>query len=43
VDRCYRKDPFQTDLECVEYLYTLYEKIAAPLAPAAQKPRKTKP
>jgi hypothetical protein len=43
VDRCYRKEPFHTDRERVEYLFALYEKLAAPLAPPAKKPRKTKP
>ncbi len=42
VDRCYRKESFHTDRERVEYLFALYEKLAAPLAPAAKKPRKTK-
>jgi hypothetical protein len=42
VDRCYRKQPFHTDRERVEYLFALYEKLATPLAPSAKKPRKTK-
>jgi hypothetical protein len=32
VDRCYRKDPFQTDRLRVEYLFALYEQLTAPLA-----------
>jgi hypothetical protein len=42
VDRCYRKEPFHTDRERVEYLFTLYEKLVAPLAVPAKKPRKRK-
>lgn len=32
VDRCYRKEPFQTDRQRVEYLFALYEQLTAPLA-----------
>jgi len=39
VDRCYRKEPFHSDRERVEYLFALYEKLTAPLAPTA-KPAK---
>jgi hypothetical protein len=42
VDRCYRKEPFHTDRERVEYLFALYEKLAAPLAAPEKKPRKRK-
>lgn len=42
VDRCYRKEPFHTDRERVEYLFALYEKLAAPLAATAKKPGKAK-
>ena len=42
VDRCYRKEPFHTDRERVEYLFALYEKFAAPLAVPAKKPRMAK-
>jgi hypothetical protein len=42
VDRCYRKEPFHTDRERVEYLFALYEKLAAPLAAPAKKPGKRK-
>lgn len=31
VDRLYRKAPFAADRERVEHLFTLYEKMAAPL------------
>jgi hypothetical protein len=43
VDRCYRKEPFHTDRERVEYLFALYEKLAAPLTAQAKKARKAKP
>ena len=36
VDRCYRRDPFPTDRARVEHLFALYEKLTAPLAPAAR-------
>jgi hypothetical protein len=42
VDRCYRKEPFHTDRERVEYLFALYEKLSAPLAVPIRKARKTK-
>jgi len=32
VDQCYRKEPFKTERERVEYLFQLYEKITTPLA-----------
>jgi hypothetical protein len=32
VDRCYRKDPFTSDRQRVEYLFALYEQLTAPLA-----------
>lgn len=35
VDRCYRKEPFPHDRARVEHLFALYEKLTAPLAPAA--------
>ena len=35
VDLCYRPQPFQSDRQCVEYLFGLYEKLTAPLLPAA--------
>lgn len=40
VDRCYRSAPFQSDRERVEHLFALYEKLTAPLLPAAPKKRK---
>jgi hypothetical protein len=42
VDRCYRKEPFHTDRERVEYLFALYEKLAVPLTAPAKKPVKRK-
>jgi hypothetical protein len=42
VDRCYRKDPFTSDRQRVEYLFGLYEALSAPLTKPAKKPRKTK-
>jgi hypothetical protein len=41
VERCYRKEPFTSDRQRVEYLFALYEQLAAPLAIVA-KPRKAK-
>ena len=40
VDRCCRTEPFITDRQRVEYLFALYEQLAAPLF-AAQKPKKS--
>ena len=34
VDRCYRAEPFTSDRQRVEYLFSLYEKLTAPLLPA---------
>lgn len=44
VERCYRKEPFETDRQRVECLFALYEQISAPLAMArkTKKPRKLK-
>ncbi len=33
VDRCYRAEPFTSDRQRVEYLFSLYEKLTAPLLP----------
>ncbi len=44
VDRCYRKEPFLTDRQRVEYLFGLYEQLAAPLVAKAKKvPKRRKP
>ncbi len=40
VDRCYRKEPFLTDRQRVEYLFSLYEQLAAPLVAVKKKPKK---
>ncbi len=37
VDRCYRTAPFTSDRQRVEFLFALYEEIAAPLLPAKNK------
>jgi len=42
VERCYRKEPFASDRARVEYLFTLHEKIAAPLLSPQKKPKKQK-
>jgi hypothetical protein len=39
VDRCYRKEPFASDLARVEYLFMLYEKLTAPLFPDGKAKR----
>lgn len=48
-DRCYRSQPFENDRQRVEHLFARYEKLTAPLLPAAGKsktssrgPRRTK-
>jgi hypothetical protein len=40
VDRCYRKEPFLTDRQRVEFLFSLYEQLAAPLVAPPKKQRK---
>ena len=40
VEKCYRKEPFTSDRERVEYLFALYEKITAPLMVSPKAPRK---
>jgi hypothetical protein len=44
VEKCYRPELFHSDRERVEFLFTLYEKLTAPLLPAtpAKKTRKPK-
>lgn len=37
VEKCYRPEPFNSDRECVEFLFALYEKLTAPLLPATPK------
>ena len=41
VDRCYRAQPFENNRQRVEHLFALYEKLTAPLLPAASKSRKS--
>lgn len=42
VDACYRRSPFKTELERLEYLFELYTKYAEPLTHAMeQKPKRT--
>ncbi len=40
VERCYRKDPFATDRQRVEYLFSRYEQLTAPLAVSGKIKRK---
>jgi len=42
VERCYRREPFATDRERVEFLFSLYETLTAPLAPAETPTRRTR-
>jgi len=37
VDRCYRSQPFTSDRQRVEYLFTLYEKFSTPLLSPGRK------
>jgi len=37
VDRCYRAAPFTSDCQRVEFLFSLYASITAPLLPAKKK------
>ena len=37
VDQCYRPQPFTTDRQRVEFLFALYERLAAPLLPEKKK------
>lgn len=42
VDKCYRPEPFTSERERVEYLFSLYEKLTVPLLPASPKQKKKK-
>lgn len=42
VERCYRAEPFRTDRERVEFLFTFYERLTAPLVNAARRPRRSR-
>ena len=37
VEKCYRSEPFDSDRHRVEFLFSLYEKLTAPLLPATPK------
>ena len=37
VDRCYRRQPFTSDRQRVEFLFALYEKLTSPLLAAEGK------
>jgi hypothetical protein len=39
VEKCYRPEPFHSDRERVEFLFSLYEKLIAPLLPVTPKTR----
>jgi hypothetical protein len=39
MEKCYRPEPFHSDRERVEYLFSLYEKLTAPLLPVTPKTR----
>lgn len=43
VDRCYRPDAFHNDRERVEFLFALYERLAAPVLPATPRRRGRNP
>ncbi|MGH7197803.1 MAG: type IIL restriction-modification enzyme MmeI, partial [Candidatus Omnitrophota bacterium] len=43
VDLCYRSQSFQNDRQRVEHLFALYEKLTAPLLPAAKKAHRSAP
>ncbi len=42
VDLCYRRQPFTSERQRVEYLFGLYEQLTAPLLPAAKPKRATR-
>jgi hypothetical protein len=39
VEKCYRSEPFHSDRQRVEFLFSLYEKLTAPLLPVTPKAR----
>ena len=43
VDKLYRRKPFASERERVEHLFGLYEKMIAPLAATAKKPKRRTP
>ncbi len=42
VDRCYRREPFTTERQRVEFLFALYEKLTTPLLVSDKKKRRRK-
>ncbi len=40
VDRCYRKQPFDSERKRVEFLFDLYQQLTAPLIEPPKKKRK---
>jgi hypothetical protein len=40
VDRCYRREPFASDRDRIEYLFALYEKLTTPLVAEAKPTRR---
>ena len=42
VDRCYRREPFTSDRQRVEFLFALYEKLTTPLIAAAKSKRRSR-
>jgi hypothetical protein len=40
VDRCYRRQPFTSDRQRVEFLFALYERITVPLVPPRRKKKR---
>jgi hypothetical protein len=43
VEKCYRPEPFHSDRERVEFLFSLYEKLTAPLLPVTPKTKGWRP
>lgn len=41
VDLCYRPQPFTSEMNRIEYLFSLYEQYSVPIFPVAKKSRKT--
>ena len=37
VDRCYRREPFSSDRQRVEFLFALYERLTSPLLAAERR------
>ncbi len=42
VDRCYRSQPFASDRNRVEFLFSLFEKVTSPVEPAARPKRRSR-